>query len=101
MQGKSEQASFEKAQAVAQPIDQSSVQACARSLAADSALDLPAMDSLTHFSRSVARGQYDSLALRKAHHDDSIQRRFLPTELPRTEERRGGKKGRSRWSPDH
>ncbi|MFK8074957.1 MAG: hypothetical protein AB8B84_00125 [Granulosicoccus sp.] len=76
MQGKSQQASFKKVQPNAQSIDQSSVQACARSLAADTALELPALDSLTHFSRSVARGQYDSLALKKAHHDDIIQRRF-------------------------
>lgn len=80
MQGKSQQASIEKARVVAQSIDQSSVQACARTLAADTALELPAMDSLTHFSRSVARGQYDSLALKKAHHDDNIQRRFSPTD---------------------
>lgn len=80
MQGKSQQASFKKVQAAAHTTDKSSAEACARSLAADTTLELSALDSLTHFSRSVARGQYDSLALKKAHHDDDIQRRFSPAD---------------------
>ncbi len=64
----------------AQAIDQGSAQACARSLAKELELELPTVDALTHFNRSVVRGQYDSLALKKAHHDETLHQRFAPNE---------------------
>lgn len=47
---------------------------CARSLAGTASLDL--LDAA--FESGLARGLYDSLALRKAHHDEQVQLQFAP-----------------------
>lgn len=80
MQGKPQQDASDTRRATALGIDQSSAEACARTLAADTGLELPAMESLVSFSRSVARGQYDSLALKKVHHDPKLQEKYIPAD---------------------
>lgn len=80
MQGKPQQDASDTRRATALGIDQSSAEACARTLAADTGLELPSMESLVSFSRSVARGQYDSLALKKAHHDQKLQEKYIPAD---------------------
>lgn len=47
---------------------------CARSIAASASLDLPG----TITNAVMVRGLYDSLALKKAHHEESVQLQFTP-----------------------
>lgn len=53
--------------------------ACARTLAHDAALELPTIDTEL-YAGFTARGEADALALKRAHHDVSVQSQFVPDE---------------------
>jgi cobaltochelatase CobT len=58
----------------------SAAAACARTLAQDSALELPLTEKETS-TASTARGHTDALALKRAHHDASVQSQYVPDKL--------------------
>jgi len=63
---------------LAKKLDHSGAVACARSIAADASMELPQLIEVTSLSDSSARGRFDALALKRAHHDETIHRQLLP-----------------------